>query len=260
MADVRRILELTLALGWRDIAARYRGSSLGLLWTLLGPMMMLAVYSVAFGYVFKARWPNLSTQGSFVELLFLGIAVHGFFAECLNRSPSVITHNPSYVKRVVFPLGTLPPVVALSALFNLMMLLVVYVAYRLATGGSLGLSSLSIFVVMLPMLLLGLSLTYLLAFLGVYFRDLEQMVPTISTALLFVSSAIVPVATLPESQQRWFHLNPITFYIDQARNALFWDAPIDWAGVANRIVLSAALLAVSIYLFRRARKGFADVI
>lgn len=260
MAVVRRILELTLALSWRDVAARYRGSSLGLLWTLLGPMMMLAVYSVAFGYVFKARWPNLSTQGSFVELLFLGIAVHGFFAECLNRSPSVIMHNPSYVKRVVFPLGTLPPVVALSALFNLLMLLIVYVAYRLATGGSLSLSSLSIFVVMLPMLLLGLSLTYLLAFLGVYFRDLEQMVPTISTALLFMSSAIVPVATLPESQQRWFYLNPITFYIDQARNALFWDAPVDWVGVANRIVLSAALLAMSIYLFRRARKGFADVI
>lgn len=119
MADFRRILELTLALGWRDVAARYRGSSLGLLWTLLGPMMMLAVYSVAFGYVFKARWPNLSTQGSFVELLFLGIAVHGFFAECLNRSPSVITHNPSYVKRVVFPLGTLPPLgMALATLLS----------------------------------------------------------------------------------------------------------------------------------------------
>lgn len=260
LSGPRRLVELTTALAWRDIASRYRGSSLGLLWTILSPILMMAVYGLAFGYVFKARWPNLTTQGSFVELLFLGIAIHGFLAECLNRSPSVITSNPSYVKRVVFPLGTLPPVVALSAMFNLLMLLTVYVGYRLITGGSLQFGALSIFVVLLPLMLLGLSLTYLLGFLGVYFRDLEQIVPTISTALLFLSSAIVPVSTLPEHQQRWFHLNPLTFYIDQARNALFWNAPIDWLGVGTRMILGIILLAISIYLFRRTRGGFVDVL
>jgi lipopolysaccharide transport system permease protein len=256
----RRLGELTASLAWRDIAARYRGANLGILWTILNPILMLAVYGIAFGYVFKARWPGAETGTSFVELLFIGIAVHGFVAECINRAPGIIASNPSFVKKVVFPLGVLPAVVTLAAFFNFMTLLAVYAGYRLLMGDGWSFHNLQIAVVLIPLFLMALSGSYLLAFLGVYFRDLSQIMPTISMAMLFLSSAIVPVSTLPQSQQTWFRLNPLTFYIDESRNALFWHRSVDWEGIGLRIAIWIVVLAICVWLFRRARKGFADVI
>lgn len=256
----RKLTQLTLALTWRDIASRYRGANLGLLWTILNPLLMLAVYGLAFGYVFRAKWPGLATSGDFVQLLFVGIAVHGFFAECLTRSPGAIAANPSFVKKVVFPLGVIPSVLTLVALFNFLAILLVFLLVRIAIGESWSINYLLLPVVLCPMLLMGLALSYFLGFLGVYFKDINQIVPSLTTVLLFMSSAIVPVATLPEQHQRWFLLNPITFYIDQSRNILLWDRPLDWHGLLVRTVIGMGSLALAIYFFRRARKGFADVI
>lgn len=253
-----RLFALTLSLAWRDVASRYRGSTLGWLWTLLNPLLLLAVYALAFGYIFRARWGD--TGDSFVQLLFVGLAIHGFFAECLVRGPLAVSSNPSFVKKVVFPLGVLPATLPLVALFNLGAILLVFMLVRGAMGEWPSANYLLFPVLLAPMLMLALALSYFLAFLGVYFRDLNLLVPSISTALLFISSAIVPVATLPPEHQKWFHLNPITFYIDQARNLLLWDAPLDWQGLMIRTGTSAMLLVLGVVLFRRARRGFADVI
>lgn len=258
MENYRRLLELIGALSWRDIASRYRGSTLGWLWTLLNPLLLLAVYALAFGYVFKARWGD--TGGDFVQLLFVGIAIHGFFAECLMRAPSVITANPSFVKKVVFPLGVLPATLPVVALFNLGAILLVFVVVRAATGHWPNTSYLLFPILLVPMFILALAMSYCLAFLGVYFKDLNQLVPSINTVLLFISSAIVPVTSLPPQHQKWFYLNPITFYIDQARNILLWDAPMDWQGLGIRLLISSVLLTLAVAVFRQARRGFADVI
>lgn len=257
---LRKLAELTLTLTWRDISSRYRGANLGLLWTILNPLLMLAVYGLAFGYVFRAKWPGLETSGDFVRLLFIGIAVHGFFSECLTRSPGAIASNPSFVKKVVFPLGIIPAVTTLVALFNFLTILLVFLLVQLVIGEGWSLHYLLLPAVLLPMLLMGLALSYLLSFLGVYFKDINQIVPSLSTVLLFMSSAIVPVSTLPSEHQRWFALNPITFYIDQSRMVLLWEQPLDWQGLAARTTIGFGCLIVAVYLFRRARKGFADVI
>jgi lipopolysaccharide transport system permease protein len=221
---------------------------------------MLGVYGVAFGYVFRSRWPGVDSNSSFVEVLFVGLAVHGFISECLTRAPGIIASNPSFVKRVVFPLGVLPAVVSFVALFNFAAIVAVFVGYQVITGAGITVEHLLLPVVAAPMFLMGLSLSYVLAFLGVYFRDLTQIVPTIATALLFLSSAIVPVSTLPPEHQVWFRLNPITFLIDQARDVLIWHRPLDWNGLVVRLIAWTLVLVVSVYLFRRVRKGFADVI
>jgi lipopolysaccharide transport system permease protein len=260
LENYHRLLSLVGALSWRDIASRYRGSTLGWLWTLLNPLLLLAVYALAFGYVFKAKWGDGNTSGDFVQLLFIGIAIHGFFAECLMRAPSVITANPSFVKKVVFPLGVLPATLPMVALFNLGAILLVFVLVRGVMGYWPGASYLLFPVLLMPMFLLALAMSYCLACLGVYFKDLNLLVPSLNTVLLFISSAIVPVASLPPEHQKWFYLNPITFYIDQARNLLLWDTSLDWTGLAVRLAISLVLLVLSVGLFRQARRGFADVI
>jgi len=138
--------------------------------------------------------------------------------------------------------------------------LLVFLLIQLVVGDGWSLHYLQLPAVLFPMLIMGLALSYLLSFLGVYFKDINQIVPSLSTVLLFMSSAIVPVSTLPAEHQRWFALNPITFYIDQSRMALLWEQPLDWQGLLTRTVIGFGCLMISVYLFRRARKGFADVI
>ena len=103
----------------REVAGRYRGSLIGLAWSFLNPLLMLAVYTFVFGSVFKAKWgvAQESTSG-FALVLFSGMIVHGLMAECLTRAPTLILDNVSYVKKVVFPLKILPWVMVGSAVFH----------------------------------------------------------------------------------------------------------------------------------------------
>jgi hypothetical protein len=102
----------------REVTGRYRGSAMGLLWTLLHPVLMLAVYTFVFSEVFKVRWAGSDSQTEFAAMVFAGMIVHGVFAEALNRAPQLVLGNPNFVKKVVFPLEVLPWVSMGSALFH----------------------------------------------------------------------------------------------------------------------------------------------
>lgn len=104
---VRRHGALLWELTKRDVLGRYRGASFGMLWSFLSPFLMLGVYTIAFGYVMKSRWPHTSSTTDFTLLLYVGLITHGFLAECLNRAPQLVVGNPNYVKRVIFPLDLL---------------------------------------------------------------------------------------------------------------------------------------------------------
>ena len=104
----------------REVVGRYRGSMMGLLWSFLNPILMLAVYTFVFSEVFKAKWGTGSdeTKADFALILFVGMIVHGIFAECVNRAPSLILSNVNFVKKVVFPLEILPWVAMGATLFH----------------------------------------------------------------------------------------------------------------------------------------------
>src|SRR3546814_20366677 len=123
----------------RDVLGRYREASFGLLWSLISPFLMLLIYTLAFGYILKSLWPGTSGNiADFSMLLFVGLIVHGFFAECLNRAPSLIVANPNLVKRIVFPLQILPWMVVLSALFHAVTNSIVFMLLNLAMCGEIG--------------------------------------------------------------------------------------------------------------------------
>lgn len=253
--------DLTRELVARDILGRYRGASFGLLWSLLGPLMMLLIYTVAFGEILGARWNQAAdAEVPFGIVLFLGIMVHGFFAECLARSPRLMVDNGNYVKRVVFPLHILPWTVMLSAGFHLLANLVVFAVLCALMVGTLSPWIALAPVVLLPLALLAVATGWLVSSLGVYIRDINQAVPVVVTALLFLSSAIVPVDALPERYQAIFALNPLTFFIDQVREVALWGRPPDWAGLAWRGLASLVVLYATYAWFRISSRGFADVL
>ncbi len=253
--------DLTRELTRRDILGRYRGADFGLLWALVAPLLMLVVYTVAFGKILGARWNQASGDtAAFGMVLFVGILTHGFFAECLTRSPRLMIENANYVKRVVFPLHVLPWSVVLAALFHMCMNLVVFVLLNLVVFGEFSPRIVLVPFVIVPLVLMTVAVSWVFASLGVFVRDISQATPVIATAMLFLSSAIVPVDTLPAHYQTIFHLNPLTFFIDQMRDVALWNRSPDWRGLL--VATGAGLVAVHLAhaWFRRTSRSFADVL
>lgn len=252
---------LTMEMTRRDVLGRYRGASFGLLWSLISPFMMLVVYTLAFGYILKARWPGTTGDtADFSMLLFMGLIVHGFFAECLVRAPALIAGNPNLVKKVVFPLDILPWTVVLSAFFHALMNTAVFAVLNLVLRGELHVEILLWPLVMIPMMFLALGAVWLLSSLSVFLRDIGQVTGVLATAMLFLSSAIIPVETLPENYQVIFRLNPLTFIIDQAREVAFWGRAPDWLGLGWYLLGALAFAYAGLAVFQKTRRGFADVL
>ncbi len=256
-----RHLDLTRELTRRDILGRYRGANFGLLWSLIGPLMMLVIYTVAFGKILGSRWVQPSGDpAAFGMVLFVGILVHGFFGECFSRAPRLMIDNANYVKRVIFPLHILPWSVVLSALFHMAMNLVVFAVLNALLYGQFSPYIVLAPVVVAPLVLITVAVCWVMASLGVYLRDISQAVPVMVTALLFLSSAIVPVDTLPPRYQLIFRLNPLTFFIDEMRDIALWGRPPDFTGLMVRAVVALVLIYAAYAWFRFTSKGFADVL
>lgn len=252
---------LTLQMTRRDVLGRYREASFGLLWSLFSPFLMLLIYTLAFGYILKSRWPGTSGNiADFSMLLFVGLIVHGFFAECLNRAPGLIVGNPNLVKRIVFPLQILPWMVVLSGLFHAVANSIVFMLLNLAMRGEIVPTLPLLPLVLLPLALASLGVGWLLSSLSVFLRDIAQITGVLATALLFLSSAIVPVSTLPPEYQLAFYLNPLTFIIDQAREVAFWGRMPNWTGLGLYSVGALLFAYFGYAVFQKTRQGFADVI
>ena len=252
---------LMLEMTRRDVQGRYRGASFGLLWSLISPFLMLIVYTIAFGYIFKARWPGTSGNTvDFAMVLFLGLIVHGFFAECLTRAPSLIVGNANLVKKIVFPLDVLPWTVVLSALFHAFTNVLVFMVMNLLLRGEIHVTALLLPIVFAPLALVALGTVWLLSSLGVFHRDIGQITGVLATAMLFLSSAIGPVKTLPEHYQTFFHYNPLTFVIDQAREVAFFGKLPDWSGLGLYAIGALAFTYAGFVVFQKTRRGFADVL
>lgn len=252
---------LTREMTQRDIRGRYRGASFGLMWSLISPFMMLCVYTLAFGYVLKSRWPGASgNMGEFAMILFVGLIVHGFFAECITRSPNLIVGNSNLVKRILFPLHVLPWTAVLSGLFHFVANALVFAVISTILLKHMHWTVVLLPVVVVPLVMLSVGVSWILSALGVFLRDVGQVMGIVSTALLFLSSAIIPVSTLPENYQIVFRLNPLTFIIDQAREVAFWGRMPDWSGLGLYALGALMVMYIGFAFFQKTRPGFADVL
>lgn len=252
---------LTYELTQREVLGRYRGASFGLLWSLISPFLMLLVYTLAFGSIMKGRWPGSSgSTTDFALILFAGLTVHGFFAECFTRAPQLITSNTGYVKRVVFPLDILVWSMTFSALFHLLMNMVVLLMLYLFVKGGIHPTVALLPLVLLPLVILTAGVGWIVSALGVYLRDIGQVSGVIAVAMLFLSSAIIPVQSVPENYRIVFELNPLTFIIDQVREVVIWGRMPDWVGLGIYTLLACLVALFGHAVFGKLRAGFADVL
>lgn len=120
LTSVYKHRQLILRMARRELEGRFKGSRLGIFWVILQPLLMLAVYTFAFGVVLQARWGQ-DTSGSpweYALFLFTGLLIFNVFADLVGRAPSLMLENTSYIKNMVFPTEILPVVSLLVALFN----------------------------------------------------------------------------------------------------------------------------------------------
>ncbi|WP_426286863.1 ABC transporter permease [Luteibacter sp. E-22] len=252
---------LVWELSKRDVLGRYRGASFGLLWALISPFLILGVYTLAFGFVMKNKWPQVEGgETHFSIILFVGLIVHGILAECLSRAPGLVVSQPNFVKKVIFPLEILPWPMLLSALFHAFMNALVFMVLRALLEGSVAWTMVLFPIVILPLAMLSLGISWGLAALGVYLRDIGQITGVLSTALLFMSSAMIPLASIPEQYRFWFKLNPLTFIIDQAREVCLWGRMPDWQGLGIYGLVALVVMYVGYGWFVSTQRGFADVL
>lgn len=245
----------------REVSARYRGSYLGLAWSFVLPLAMLAIYTWVFGVVFRLRWQPQGEGGvvEFALALFAGLVVFNFFAEVCTRAPTLITAQPNYVKKVVFPLGVLPLVATTAALFHAGMSLAVLVAV-LAVLGRLSWWVLALPLVWLPLVAFAAGLAWFLSALGVYVRDTAQIVGPAVSALLFLSPVFYPTQALPEAVRPWIFLNPLSVPIEATRSLLLDAHAPHWPALGAFALAGAAASWLGWLWFSRTRRGFADVL
>lgn len=247
----------------REVVGRYKGSVMGLFWSFLNPVFMLVVYTFVFSVVFKARWGVggvEETKAQFAVVLFVGMIVHGLFAEVLNRAPGLISANVNYVKKVVFPLEILPVISMGAALFHSLVSLAVLLVAFVIFNGYLHWTAIFIPLVLLPLVILVLGLAWMLASLGVFLRDVGQTIGIITTVMMFLSPVFFPVTALPEQYRPVIMANPLTFIIEQAREVLIWGRVPDWISLGIYILVATIIAWVGYIWFQKTRKGFADVL
>jgi lipopolysaccharide transport system permease protein len=230
---------LVLELIKREFSGRYRGSFGGIVWSFAQPLFLLTVYTIAFGVILKARWSFSGSTTDYALMLFAGLIVFNAFSECLSKSTTLVTDNPNFVKKVVFPLELLPVITVATALIHALIGITVwFLGYILLFGTPKATAILFplILVCFIPVLL---GLGWLLSALGVIVRDIGQLTGMLSHTLLFMTPIFYSIEAAPPLLQNLLKLNPLTFIVEQFRLILFYGQMPALTGLAMYFVLAS---------------------
>lgn len=245
----------------RDIMSRYQGSILGVGWSLLSPLLILAAYTFVFRTVFKARWPGGGDSTSeFVLQLFAGLLIFNLFSDLLGRAPRIVLDQPNLVKRVVFPLEVLSWVAVGAAMFQAVPALVILVGAAAGFGTHLTPWILTAPIVLACMVPFLLGTAWMLSSLGVFLRDITHIIGPAVSMLLFASPVLYPTQALPPFLAQLLWLNPLTVPIESMRRLVLHGTPPDWSALAVYTAGGLVFAYLAWRLFERLRPAFADEI
>lgn len=246
----------------REVIGRYKGSVMGLAWSFFNPIVMLIIYTFVFSVVFKVRWGTNGPDNKyeFALILFVGLIIFNLFSETINRASGLILNNINYVKKVVFPLEILPVINFGAAFFHAVTSFTVMLLAFFLLNGFINWTAILLPIVLLPFALLILGISWFIASLGVFARDIGQATGMVTTLLMFLSPLFYPITAVPEKFQIWILLNPISFIVEQARAVLVFGQMPDWTGLSLYFIFAAVVMLLGFSWFQKTRKGFADVL
>lgn len=244
----------------RDLLARYKGSTVGLFWSVIHPLIMLALYTFVFSRILKVRVGAGEGTESFALYLLCGLLPWNAFAEGLNRSTGVIVEHANLIKRVVFPSEILPiyPVVAgmVNELIGFGILLVVL----LVTGHSITPVLLAMPVILVAQFMLTAGLAWIVAGTTVFIRDLGQALGAVLTLWIFLTPVFYPPSLVPEGMRPLLFLNPIYLIVEAYRSLILQGQLPGMGSLALLALMGTAAFVVGHRVFTRMQPAFADVL
>ena len=246
----------------RNIASRYRGSMLGLLWSFAQPLLMLCVYTFVFSVVFKIRW-GTATEGSrsaFPIIMFCGMALYTVFAESVSANCGIIVSNSNFVKKVIFPLEILPVAqTAASFTLGLAWFLLLFIG-AIFFFGEISFTMLLLPLILIELFLFTLGISFFVASLGVYVRDTSYVVGVVLQILFFMTPIFYPISLVPEKYRWPLLINPLTTMIEEARKVFLYGQLPDWNFLGISFLVSVIVCQLGVAWFTKTKKGFSDVL
>jgi lipopolysaccharide transport system permease protein len=231
----------------RDLKARYRGSTLGLLWTLLNPLLHMAIYSLVFSVFIRngmERYP---------AFLLCGVLPWGWFSSALFMGTTAIIEGGSMLKKVFFPPQVLPTVIVIATFINFLLSLPLLFGVLLLFGVTFGWSLLALPVIMATQFTLTLGLTLIISAVSVRYRDIPPILGHVLMFWFFLTPIIYSVTSVPERFRTLLSLNPLTLFFVAYQEALLYNRLVSWEAFGVMIGLGIVVLLVGVFVFERLR-------
>jgi lipopolysaccharide transport system permease protein len=250
---------LILDFSRRDIEKKYRGSFLGLFWTFLSPLLMLGVYTFVYSYVLQVRVGGMDRM-DFVIWLYAGLTVFFFFSDVAITAPATIRSVPNYVKKVIFPLEILVSSRIVVAFFsftiNFCLLIILFWLKHHAVHGTVLWTPL----ILLPTMIFTYGLALILASVGVFVRDVDELSRFFIRVLFYLAPIVYPLTFVPERFYSVIWMNPLTSMVENFRRIVFFGFMPDWQQFIGFFVVSIIIFLLGRSCFIKLRPAFADVL
>lgn len=214
--------ELLANLTVRDLRVKYRGSALGVFWSLLNPLIMMAIYTVVFGLFLR-----VVSLPHYWALVLAGLVAWIFLSNAVISATAAFTHNSNLINKVYFPIEALPVSNVLAHFVNFVISVLILLVILHFGGINFGMSLILLPVIIVTELALALGLGLALASLGVYFRDLEHLIPLVTAAFFYVTPVLYPLdaKALPRGAEKFIpfaRLNPLSWYMESYHAVLYY--------------------------------------
>ena len=262
--SIKKDYEVIKQITKRDIQLKFRGSKLGLLWSIINPVIMLSIYTFVFSQVFKAKWGGIDTANYdtyvYAMNLFCGLIIFNIFGESMSRAPSLITSNPNFVKKVRFPIHALGHMIAGSTMYQALSSLGILLIFKIIYTRELDLTVLILPILLLLVYLKCLGLIWLISGLSVYIKDISQVISAAISMLMFLSPVFYPIKSLPEKMQWVATLNPIASSIEQARDIILNGRSADFTILLMELIVLLIWCEICFRTLRKLEKGFGDLL
>lgn len=268
VAGLWRMRDLIWQFASRELLERHKGAMLGVIWNVLSPLLTLSVYTFVFGFVLNVKWENrgghawsdMDPHLSFALILFCGHSIAHLFTESVGRAPLLVAARPNLVRKVVFPLEILPVSVLVAGMVTLLVSMSILAACLLVFAGRIPLTAPLVVVPLIPLVMLSMGVSWFLASLGVFLRDVRNVVQVVVHVIVFMSAVFYPIERVPEQWQPLVHYNPLAVIIENARRPLLWGELPQWDRLAWITLLAAVIMQAGYAWFMRTKRGMADVV
>jgi lipopolysaccharide transport system permease protein len=239
----------------RDLNSRYKGSVLGIAWSLLNPLLLMAVYTVVFSTVMRVR---LTTDVSYPVFFLAGFLPWTFFGMAVQLGATTLLQNAGLIQKIYFPRAVLPISMSVAALVNMLIGLALFVPVNMFIQHPPIVGLIALVPIIAALFVFGTSLAMLFSVLTVYFRDTEFLLGNALTAWFFLSPIVYDLDTPPQEHRWLFELNPVTPFIEAFRDVLI-DAHVPSAGrFATCVAIAVVTFVFCSWIFRRLTARIAE--